>query len=145
MTSKTYSISEDLHKGEKVEKQAVPDVWAYFPHWVIGGFLGLITIFILAVPGIIYVIIANLVRKGNKYYITNKRSIHEFTFLSRKISWTSYDKIQDVHLTQSLIERMFNIGTIHMNTAGSNRIEVVFKGVKHPRAIKNYIDKHIVK
>jgi len=141
MADKKSLIQEDLHKGEKIEEETMPDVWAYLPHWIIGGFLCLFFIF----PGIIYIIIANLVRKGNKYYITNKRVIHEFTFLSRKISGTSYDRIQDVHLTQNLIERMFNVGTIHMNTAGSHNIEVVFKGVKHPRAIKNHVDKHVVK
>ena len=145
MISKNLLMQEDLHKGEKIEKQTMPDVWAYLPHWIGGGIVCILTIFILAIPGIIYIIIANLERKGNKYYITNKRVIHEFTFLSRKISGTSYDKIQDVHLTQGLIERIFDIGTVHMNTAGSHNIEVVFKGVKHPRAIKNLIVKHIVK
>jgi len=145
MGNKDSLMKEDLHKGEKIEKQTTPDVWAYLPHWIAGGFICLFTIFLLAIPGIIYIFIANLVRKGNKYYITNKRVIHEFTFLSRKISGTSYDKIQDVHLTQSLVERIFNIGTIHMNTAGSHNIEVVFKGVKHPRAIKKRIEKHTIK
>ena len=145
MTNKDSLIQEDLHKGEKIEKEAMPDVWAYLSHWIGGGIICLLTIFLLAIPGIIYIVIANLVRKGNKYYVTNKRVIHEFTFLSRKISSTSYDKIQDVHLTQGLIERMFNIGTIHINTAGSHNIEVIFKGVKHPRAIRNQIEKHIVK
>ena len=145
MGNKNSLIQEDLHKGEKIEKETTPDVWAYLPHWIFGGFLCLITILLLAIPGILYIFIVNLIRKGNRYYITNKRIIHEFTFLSRKISSTTYDKIQDVHLTQGLIERMFNIGTVHMNTAGSHNIEVVFKGVKHPRAIRNQIEKHILK
>ena len=135
------SIQGDLQKGEKIEKQIIPNVWDYLHHWIIGGFLCLFYIF----PGVIYIIVANLVRKGNKYYITNKRVIHEFTFLSRKVSGTSYDKIQDIHLTQNLIERLFKIGTIHMNTSGSQKVEVSFKGIEHPRAIKNHIDKHLMK
>jgi len=137
-------IKEDLHKGEKIEAEATPDVWAYLGHWIGGGFICLITIFLLAIPGIIYIFIANQVRKGNKYYVTNKRVIHEFTFLSRKVSGTPYNKIQDVHMTQGLIERMLGIGTIHINTAGSHNMEVVFKGVKHPRAMKKKIEKHII-
>ncbi len=145
MTNKKTLTKEDLHKGEKIEEQTMPDAWAYLNHWIVGGFLCIITLFLFAIPGIIYIVIADQVRKGNKYYITNKRVIHEFTFLSRKVSGTFYDKIQDVHLTQNLIERMFNIGTIHINTAGSHNIEVVFKGVKHPRAIRKHIEKHIAK
>ncbi len=93
--------------------------------------------------GIIYIIITELIRRGNKYYITNKRVIHEFSFLSRKISGIVYKNIRDVHMTQDIIERIFKIGKVYINTSGSNKIEITFKGIKHPIAIKNKIEKHI--
>ena len=86
-----------------------------------------------------------MVRRGNTYYITNKRVIHEFTFLSRKISSTTYDKIQDIHMTQNLIERIFGIGTIHINTAGTHFIEIKFKGIKEPISIKRLVETYYIK
>lgn len=84
-----------------------------------------------------------LVRRGNTYYITSKRLIHEYTFIVRKISYVTYDKIQDLHLTQSFLERIVGIGTIHVDTAGTTFIELIFKGISNPFSIKRLIEKRI--
>ena len=110
-----------------------------------GGYIiGIFFIFIFFI-GILIIILVELIRRGNTYYITNKRVIHEFTFLSRKISSTTYDKIQDIHMTQNLIERIFGIGTIHINTAGTHFIEIKFKGIKEPISIKRLVETHYIK
>lgn len=138
-------ISEELHKGEKIEKEFSPHPLAYLGHYIFGGFLGLFTIMLLAIPGIIYILIIEGIRRGNKYYITDKRVIHQFTFLSRKTSSVMYDKLQDVHFTQGLIERIFGIGKVHLNTAGTHLVEIVFKGLPNPVNVKRIIEHHMMK
>lgn len=134
------TISEELHKGEKIIKELKPSRLAY-----LGGYiLGAILIFLFFI-GILIIILVELVRRGNTYFITNKRVIHEFTFLSRKISSTTYDKIQDIHMTQNIIERIFGIGTIHINTAGTHFIEIKFKGIKEPISIKRMLERYFMK
>lgn len=139
------SLSEELHKGEKIEKQFSPHPLAYFGHYVFGGILTLATIFLLGIPGIIYIVIVELIRRGNKYYITNERIIHEFTFLTRKISSALYNKIQDLYFTQGILGRIFGIGTIHINTAGTHLIEIKFKGIPNPMAVKRSIEHKMMK
>ena len=56
-----------------------------------------------------------------------------------------YNKLQDVHFTQGLIERMLGIGKIHLNTAGTHMMEIVFKGVKNPIKIKRLIESNMMK
>ena len=134
------TISEELHTGEKIIKELKPSRLAYLS----GYALGIIFLFMFFI-GILIIILTELLRRANTYYITNKRVIHEFTFLSRKISSTSYDKIQDLHMSQNIIERIFGIGTIHINTAGTHFIEIRFRGVKEPVSIKRMIEEKIMK
>ena len=126
-------------KGEKILKVLKPSRWAYFWWFLVG---------ILTAPlivGIFIIIITELVRRANTYFITTKRLIHEFTFLSRKISSVIYDRIQDLHLTQSILERIVGIGTLHINTAGTHFVELKFKGISNPISIKRLIEQRMMR
>ena len=136
-------ISEEMHDGEKIEKEFGIHPLQYFWLYLIGA------IFILTIQGafigIPLIIIVELMRRGNKYYITDKRVIHQFTFISRKTSAALYDKIQDIHFTQGCLERIFGIGKVHINTAGTHLVEIVFAGVQNPVNIKRMIEEHMIK
>ena len=150
-----------LMKDEKILKTLKPSRWAYFWWYSIGviwlifggspiiimgvvlmeySSIALLLIMLgLGIP-VLIIVITELVRKGNTYYITDRRTIHEFTFLKRDFSSAAYDKIQDLHITQGIIERIVGIGTIHINTAGSTFIEVRFKGISDPISVKRVIE-----
>jgi len=138
------TIGEEIHKDEKIEKEFSPHPWEYLIHYIIGGFF---LFFGIAgvILGAIYILVIEGIRRGNKYYITNERVIHQFTFLSRKTSSCLYNKIQDVHFTQTLIERIFGIGKVHINTAGTHIVEIVFKGIKNPVNVKRMVEQHMMK
>jgi uncharacterized membrane protein YdbT with pleckstrin-like domain len=130
------TISEELHEGEKLLKTLKPSRWGYFWWYLLGAIM-----MILVIPvGIIVIILIELIRRGHTFYITDKRVIHEFTFLSRKISSSMYDKIQDIHMSQGIIERMVGIGTIHIDTAGTTVIEIRFRGISNPVSVKRMIE-----
>ena len=131
------AITEEIHKNEKIIKTIKPSRWTYLSAYLIG----ILTFWFFL--GIIFIVIAELLRRANTYYITSKRLIHEYTLLSRKTSSTSYDKIQDLHTTQNIIERIVGIGTIHINTAGTHFIEIKFKGVPDPFSVKRMIDARV--
>ncbi|MDP3728230.1 MAG: PH domain-containing protein [bacterium] len=134
-------MSEEMHMGEKIEKEFSPSPWEYLGWYILGGFL----LFAWIIPGVIVILIAEGIRRGNKYYITNKRVIHQFTFLSRKTSSAQFDKLQDVHFTQNIIERIFGIGKVHMNTAGTHLVEIVFKGVQNPVNVKRMVEHNMMR
>lgn len=136
------SIGEELHKGEKIKKELGIHPLEYSGFYVLGIVLALTVVG--AIIGIPIIIITELIRRGNKYYITDKRIIHQFTFLSRKTSSAFYDKIQDIHFTQGVSERIFGIGKIHINTAGTHLIEIVFKGVQNPISVKRMIENNMI-
>lgn len=136
-------ISEELHTGEKIQKEFGIHPLEYLVVYIIGLILTL-TMF-LAIIGIPLIIIAEFVRRGHKYYLTDQRVIHQFTFLSRKTSTVLYDKIQDIHFTQGIIERIFGIGKVHINTAGTHLVEIIFVGVQDPVNVKRMIESHMMK
>jgi len=110
----------EIHKDEKVLKVIKLSYWAFLICYILG------IIFLIFGTGLLFIIVTTLVRRGTAYYITEKRIIYQTIFLSRKISSVTYDKIQDLHITQAIFGRILGIGTIHINTAGSTFIEVKF-------------------
>ena len=136
-------INEELHKGEKLQKELGISPLAYLGIYILGTIL-ILTIW-GAIIGIPLIILAEFVRRGTKYYITDKRVIHQFTFLSRKTHSALYYKIQDIHFTQGIIERLFGLGKVHINTAGTHLIEIVFKGVQDPITVKRLIENNMMK
>lgn len=132
------TLSKELHKGEKIIKSLKPSRWAYLI-WYLLGVFSLVSFF-----GIIILIMTELVRNANNYYITNKRIVHVYTFLSKKISSIPNGKIQDLHMRQNIIDRLFGIGTIYINSAGSGNIEMRLRGLKNPEQVKKLIGKRIL-
>lgn len=133
------SMTEHMHPGEEILYTMKPSRFVHFWWYVVGIFLS------WALIGILIIVIVELLRKGNTYYITSDRVVHEFTFVSRKISSSPYSRVQDIHLTQSLPERIAKIGTVHINTAGTNSIEIEFKGVDDPHNVKKAIEAHMIR
>jgi|TARA_B100002003_G_C13924249_1_gene449273 uncharacterized membrane protein YdbT with pleckstrin-like domain len=133
-------IFEDLNEGEKIQESFLPSHLAFLPFYIISSIMVL-----AAGIGIIGIIITIFYRRGHRYTITNQRVIFDFKFISKNISSIPYNKIQDVHLKQTVIDRLFNIGNIRLNTAGSEKMELEIKGILEYKKIKNIIEKMIHK
>lgn len=141
------SVSEELHKGEKVIKQINPSRWAYFSWYLLGALflIPLITLSSVSVLGLVIIFVTELVRRATAYYVTDRRVIYEYQFLSRKTSSAMYEKIQDLHFTQGLVEKSFGVGTLHINTAGTTFVEIQFRGIENPVAVKRMIEEYMLK
>lgn len=139
----SMAINEELLQNEKIEMTLKPSRFASFMLYLAGGIL---TITIVgALIGIPVLIIAEVLRRATNYHITNKRIISEFSLLGRKTSSVAYDKIQDVHFSQGLIDKFFKVGTININTSGSNLIELQLKGIENALTVKKTIEEHMMK
>lgn len=89
--------------------------------------------------GVLVWIIAEIHRRGHKYFITNERVIREFKFLSRDTEEATFDLITDTAIDQPLLYRMAGIGDVHVKTASGGVIE--FAGISNPKNVKNHIAK----
>lgn len=88
------------------------------------------------------ILIVELLRIVHIYYITDKRVIQEFCFLSRRATSCYHNQVQNINSVQGIIERVVDIGNLEFHTAGwgeSNRPEISFRGVSEPMALKTLV------
>ncbi len=105
------------------------------------GFGLLIGLFFACVIGFLRTHALNL---ANKYIFTTRRVIIRRGLLSIKLSSALYDKITHIEVDQSFIDRIvLNHGTIIVNTAGSNKDELIIRYVEAPLQLKNLLERLI--
>ena len=95
--------------------------------------------------GVVFIIIAGLLRKVDTYYITNYRIIEKRGIINIKEDSINWEKISNYSLTQSAIDRLFNIGTIRLYSMGGieEEAEVTIKRAPHIHKIKALLEKLI--
>ena len=77
--------------------------------------------------------------RATKYVVDDKNVIYKYKFLVIREKKISKKDITDVSLTQGLIQRLFNIGDLHINTAGSHFMEMKWVGVENPEKVRSLI------
>jgi len=74
------------------------------------------------------------------YRLTTYRFFHETGLLSRTRNRIEVIDINDVTLQQGLIERMFNVGTIHIQSSDVTHPDLYLPGIEDVRHVTDLID-----
>lgn len=74
------------------------------------------------------------------YTITTRRLSIQTGLLARDLHETRLEQVQNVSVTQSLLDRLLDVGTITFDTAGGAGFDFSFRGVPEPRAITSMLD-----
>ena len=88
--------------------------------------------FMIAIVTLIGFLMLELVRRADRLAVYPDGIAREYKLLSTKRTFAEFDSIQDLEVTQSFLERLLGIGTVHINTAGSHGQEIIFRGIDHP-------------
>lgn len=80
-------------------------------------------------------LIALIRRRSTTYTVSNQRLTIQVGLLSRELHETQLERVQNVGVRQSLLERALGIGTIDFDTAGGADYDFSFRGVAGPREI----------
>jgi membrane protein YdbS with pleckstrin-like domain len=75
-----------------------------------------------------------------RYRLTNFRFFHETGLLNRTRNRIEVIDINDVTLQQKLIERMFNVGTIHIQSSDVTHPDINLHGIEDVRQVTDLID-----
>ena len=75
-----------------------------------------------------------------RYRLTTYRLFHETGLLSRTRDRTEVIDINDVTLRQGLIERIFNVGTIHVQSSDITNPNLDMRGIEDVRRVTDLID-----
>ena len=149
------------HPGEEVLFHGHPS-WRSMPGFHVKGLLG--AVLLGAIVGLIsalvdghvqatWVIVAVLVvfvvslvtglvrRLQTTYTVTTERLTIEQGLMTRQLHETRLERVQNVSLRQSLIERALGVGTVDFDTAGSAAFDFSFVGVAEPRRLVRTVDR----
>ncbi len=119
-------------------------IYLYFGRVVeLNEFMGLITFSTILIIGVLWFIIAVIMKFSEIIITTNKRVIHKKGILSRDVSDADMDKIHNLKIDQNFIESILNYGELSVDTAGSEGYELVIKGVPSVNK-KHAIIKHVM-
>lgn len=81
---------------------------------------------------------------ANRYLLTTKRVMVKRGLFSVKLTAALYDKITHLEVDQSFIDRLLlHHGDLIINTAGTNKNEIVLKYIDYPLEIKNLLERLI--
>jgi membrane protein YdbS with pleckstrin-like domain len=79
-------------------------------------------------------------RMSVRYRLTTFRFFHETGLLSRKRNRIEVIDINDVTLSQGIIERMFNVGTIHIQSSDVTDPNLYLPGIEDVGRVTDLID-----
>lgn len=84
---------------------------------------------LVAVTGIGFGML-EITRRADRLALYEDGVAREYRLISTTRTFAEYAAIQDLEIRQGVVERLFGIGTLHINTAGSHGQEIVFPGIK---------------
>lgn len=104
------------------------------------GFSAAATIAVFAVLAALVVLLGFLWRMTTTYTITNQRLTIRRGLLSRHLQQTRVERVQNVNVDQSLVDRLVRVGQVDFDTAGSDDADFAFRGVANPDAVVRAVD-----
>jgi len=105
----------------------------YLGHWVFG---------ILLFPlGLITIPYAILDQRTRIYTHTTRKVIAKVGIISRKTHEVAIRDFRSINMNQSILERIFGLGSVQIGSAGTGGVEVEFKGITNPTKVRDGIRK----
>lgn len=131
-------IKHEFSVGEKYVKVALI-LWA-----VLSFFLLFLLGLGILVFGVVLFYYLFYIPRARLYAFTNKRIIAHKGWLNTVTVSVPYDKITDVRVKESFLERAFtSTGNLDVNTAGTGMHEVVLEHIESPHETKKKLDEFI--
>lgn len=131
-------VQSTLISDEKVIYEAKLSIWAKLPTIILGFFL----LFFYG-AGLVVWLLVYLQYISTELAFTNKRVIAKFGFISRQTVELNLLKVESLQVTQGVLGRIFNFGTLIVSGAGNPQAPI--PGISNPmafrRAFMEYQDK----
>jgi uncharacterized membrane protein YdbT with pleckstrin-like domain len=144
----------DLRADERALYEGRPSWRALMTFYVGGILLAAVVVVVLGVladeMGIAVAIAAVIVgltllvgfvrRVGTKYLLTTQRLRISRGIVRKDVQETRLDRVQNVNYTQGVLDRMFGVGTVDFDTAGTDDSEFRFEWINDPESVVRAVD-----
>ena len=95
---------------------------------------------IAAVIAGLTLLIGYLRRIGTKYLITNQRLRIKRGIVRKNVQETRIERVQNVNYDQGVLDRIFGVGTVDFDTAGTDDSEFRFEWINDPDSVVRTVD-----
>jgi uncharacterized membrane protein YdbT with pleckstrin-like domain len=144
----------DLHPGEEIVFEGHPS-WRGVVSFYLKGTLvavlvaAIVLLAVSTVAGILVVvgclailIVVGLIKRlATSYVITSERLHIRRGILSRQVQQTNIDRVQNVNTEQTFMDRVFRVGKVDFDTAGTDDSDFTFDGVSNPAGVVAAVDR----
>ena len=103
----------------------------------------LVTLVVVGVVAVVTVVWVLLETIRWKYAITNRRILVRHGLVSIHEQTARLERVQDVTLHQTLFDRMFGVGRLQIDTAGSSGGPLEFKALVDPTRVREVLDEAV--
>jgi len=96
---------------------------------------------LIAIVGVSITVLTGFIKRvATSYTITNRRLHIKKGIVSRTIQETRLERVQNVNVTQGVIQRVFQIGDVDFDTAAGDDYNFIFSGVAEPQDVVEKVD-----
>ena len=85
-------------------------------------------------------VIGFLRRVGTKYLLTTQRLRISRGIVRKNVQETRLERVQNVNYSQGVLDRMFGVGTVDFDTAGTDDSEFRFEWINDPETVVRAVD-----
>lgn len=96
----------------------------------------------LVVVGLVVFLIWWIQCKGTTLTVTSDRTRLRKGILSKSITEVWHRDVRNVQLNQTFFQRIFDVGTLGISSAGQSGVEISVSGIPDPDGVKALIDRH---
>jgi len=146
-------VSVKLHPGEQVIFEGHPS-WRgilafYMKGILIAAIVGVIvslfasnsTVFLVVLAIVALTILVGFIKRvATTYTITDRRLNIKRGIVSREIQETRLERVQNVNYSQSVFQRLLQVGDVDFDTAAGDDYNFVFAGVADPGDVVHTVD-----
>jgi uncharacterized membrane protein YdbT with pleckstrin-like domain len=88
------------------------------------------------------VVLVGFVKRIATTYVISSRRLHiRRGIVARRTQETRLDRVQNVNTSQSVLERLLQVGTVNFDTAGTEDSDFAFVGVAEPGEVVKAVDR----
>jgi uncharacterized membrane protein YdbT with pleckstrin-like domain len=102
-----------------------------------------LAVIVAAIVAGLTLVVGYLRRVSTKYLITTQRLRISRGIVRRSVQETRLDRVQNVNYSQSVLDRVFRVGNVDFDTAGTDDSEFRFEWVNAPEKVVRAVDEAI--
>jgi uncharacterized membrane protein YdbT with pleckstrin-like domain len=106
---------------------------------IVGAGGGTVFLIVLVILGLT-VLVGFVKRVATTYTITDRRLNIKRGIVSREVQETRLERVQNVNFSQSVYQRLMQIGDVDFDTAATDDYNFVFAGVADPDQVVHRVD-----